>query len=83
MGVYAAPTPPARVARILAWTHLCMAAAESGDLLLKLDRRDRPILSITDDTNENGTGRNRSGVELVSDGQPIHRGYDAQAHYHH
>ena len=37
----------------------------------------------TDGTNENGTGRNRSGVELVGDGQPIHRGYDAQAHYHH
>ncbi len=83
VGVHAAPAPAARVARILARTHLGMAAAESGDLLLKLDRRDRPILSTTDGTNENGTGRNRSGVELVGDGRPIHRGYGAQAHHHH
>jgi hypothetical protein len=58
-----------------------MAAAERGDLLLKLDRRDCAILSAASGANVNGTGRNRSGVELVRYGWPVHRGYGAQAHH--
>ena len=80
-GVDAAPAPAAGVARILARTHLGMAAAERGDLLLKIDRRDSPILSAAGGANVDGTGRNRSRVELVSYGRPVHRGYGAQAHY--
>ena len=80
-GVDAAPAPAADVARVLARTHLGMAAAERGDLFLKLDHRDRPILSAAGGANLNGTGWNRSGVELVSYGWPVHRGYGAQSHH--
>src|ERR1051326_4431252 len=58
------PAPAADVARILARTHLGMAAAERGDLLFKFDRRDCPILSAAGGANINGTGRNRSGGEV-------------------
>src|SRR6185369_16809703 len=60
--VDATPAPAAGVARILARTHLGMTAADRGDLLLKLDRRDRPVLAAARDANINGAGRNRSGV---------------------
>jgi hypothetical protein len=57
-----------------------MAAAERGDLLLKLDRCDCPIFSAAGNANVDGTGWKRSGVELVSNGW-LHRGYGAQARY--
>ena len=82
-GVNAAATPAAGVARILARTHFGMAAAERGDPLFKLHRRDCPILSAAGGANINSTGRNRSGVELVSYGWPVHRGYHAQAAHQH
>ena len=59
-----ASSAAASVARILARTHLGMAAAERSDLLSKFDRRDRPIGSTAGGANVNTTGRNRSGVEL-------------------
>src|SRR2546423_11196859 len=71
-GVDAAPAPAAGVARILARTHLGMAAAERGDLLLKIDRRDSPILSAAGGANVDRPGRKRSRVEPVSYGPPIH-----------
>jgi len=80
-GVDAAPAPATGVARILARAHLGMATAKRGDLFLKRDRCDCPIPSAASGANVNGTGRNRSGVELVSYGWPVYRGYGAQAHH--
>jgi hypothetical protein len=58
-----------------------MAAAEGRDFVLKLDRRDRPVLSAACGANVNGTSRNRSGVELVGDSRPVHCDYSAQAYH--
>src|SRR3954470_19490972 len=50
-GVDAAPARAAGIARILARTHLGMAATKRGDLLVELDRRDRPILAAAGGAN--------------------------------
>jgi len=73
-GVNAAAAPTARVARVLAGTHLGMATAKRPYLLVKLDRRDRAILSGAFGANVNGAGGNGSGVDLVGDRRPIDRG---------
>lgn len=70
--VDAAPATATGVARILARTHFGMPTAQRGDLLLKLDRCDCAILTAAADTSVNGTGRNGSGVEVVSYGWAVH-----------